>query len=92
VRMRIRLAIAGSQDVFIIVADGHAEVGLQPTPEPDVSFLFHDIDTAWRILGGQENAIEAFMQGRFRADGYLMMAFKLMEIFGSLSLPPTPND
>jgi hypothetical protein len=32
------------------------------------------------------------MHGRFRSDGYLMMAFRLMELFGSRSLPPTPND
>lgn len=91
-RMNIRLAIEGCDDVFITIDDGRAEVGLNPTPAADVSFLFDDMDTAWRILSGQENAIDAFMEGRFRADGYLMMAFKLMEIFGSLSLPPTPND
>ena len=44
------------------------------------------------IIRGQADAIEAFMNGRFSADGYLMMAFKLMELFGSRSLPPTPND
>ncbi|TDJ25985.1 MAG: hypothetical protein E2O54_08850 [Gammaproteobacteria bacterium] len=91
-RMDIRLAIGGSDDVFLALDDGHLDVGLATISEPDVSFLFSDMDTAWRILSGRENAIDAFMQGRFRADGYLMMAFKLMEIFGSLSLPPTPND
>jgi len=44
------------------------------------------------IIRGESDAIDAFMNGRFRADGYLMMAFKLMELFGSRSLPPTPND
>ena len=92
VQMNVRLAIDGSDDVFIAFDHGRLDVGLAPINEPDVSFLFADMDTAWRILSGRENAIEAFMQGRFRADGYLMMAFKLMEIFGSLSLPPTPND
>lgn len=91
-RMDIRLAIGGSDDVFLALDDGHLDAGLATISEPDVSFLFSDMDTAWRILSGRENAIDAFMQGRFRADGYLMMAFKLMEIFGSLSLPPTPND
>ena len=77
--------------------DAHIENGsLSMTPSrgnaPDVTFFFHDLDTAWRILLGEANAIDAFMQGRFRADGYLMMAFRLMEMFGSASLPPTPDD
>lgn len=92
IRMNIRLVIHGSDDVFISIDDGRAEVGVVATPGADVSFMFDDMDTAWRILTGQENAIDAFMNGRFRADGYLMMAFKLMEVFGSLSLPPTPDD
>ncbi len=48
--------------------------------------------STFAIIRGQANAIEEFMNDRFSADGYLMMAFKLMELFGSRSLPPTPND
>ncbi len=91
-KMQVRLDITGSEEVSIALTDGRAQVSVGPGPTPDVSFIFSDMDTAWRIFTGRENAIEAFMQGRFRADGYLMMAFRLMEMFGSLSLPPTPND
>lgn len=74
------------------IDQGALTLGAPEAGAPDVTFLFHDLDTAWRILSGEANAIDAFMHGRFRADGYLMMAFRLMEMFDSASLPPTPND
>jgi putative sterol carrier protein len=57
---------------------------------PDATFYFEDVDTAWALLSGRADAFEAFMQGRFRADGYLMWAFSLMAMFQSKSLPETP--
>jgi putative sterol carrier protein len=57
---------------------------------PDATFRFADIDTAWALLSGRADAFEAFMEGRFRADGYLMWAFRLMAMFQSTSLPANP--
>lgn len=57
---------------------------------PDATFYFEDVDTAWALLSGQASAFDAFMEGRFRADGYLMWAFTLMAMFRSESLPETP--
>lgn len=85
------------ESLIVSIRDGRATVASAQDDcmvgtAADVTFLFEDLDTAWQILLGEINAIEAFMHGRFRADGYLMMAFRLMEMFGSRSLPPTPND
>jgi putative sterol carrier protein len=60
------------------------------TTRPDATFFFEDVDTAWALLSGQADAFEAFMEGRFRADGYLMWAFTLMAMFQSRSLPESP--
>ena len=49
--------------------------------EPDATFIFSDVDTAKALLTGTGNAIEAFMEGRFKADGYLMWAFAMMAFF-----------
>jgi putative sterol carrier protein len=57
---------------------------------PDATFMFEDVDTAWALLSGRGDAFEAFMQGRFRSDGYLMWAFALMAMFQSASLPVSP--
>ena len=48
------------------------------------------MDIAWALLSGQADAFSAFMEGRFRSDGYLMWAFTLMSMFQSESLPDTP--
>ena len=60
--------------------------------QPDATFFFEDVDTAWALLSGRADAFEAFMSGRFRADGYLMWAFSLMAMFQSDSLPETPTE
>ncbi|MCX7064553.1 MAG: SCP2 sterol-binding domain-containing protein [Proteobacteria bacterium] len=91
VDMLIRLEVSDREHLLLQIADCTLTV-THGAQTPDVSFRFADLATAVSIIRGQSDAIDAFMNGRFRADGYLMMAFKLMELFGSRSLPPTPND
>jgi len=91
VDMLIRLDMTDHEHLLLRVSDGELSVSDDSQP-PDVTFRFSDLPTAVALIRGHANAIDAFMQGRFRSDGYLMMAFRLMEIFGSRSLPPTPND
>lgn len=61
-------------------------------PRADVRFYFPSPATGRALLLGEDNAIDAFMRGDFRSDGYLMLAFQLMAMFNSTSLPPAPND
>ena len=90
--MRLRLRVPGEPDLDLDIVDGKLVVEHAANRPADVTFLFEDAALAWDLMTGRANAIEAFMQGRFRADGYLMMTFKLMELFDSVSLPPTPDD
>jgi len=89
--MVIRLDVSADEHLVLRVNDGTLDVSREELPA-DVTFTFPDLATTMALLRGQANAIDAFMHGRFRSDGYLMMAFRLMELFGSRSLPPTPND
>ena len=89
--LRLRLAIPG-EHLDLTIEDSSLAIPAFGEEDPDVTFIFDTSATARQIMLGQENAIEAFMHGRFKADGYLMLAFRLMEIFESASLPPTPND
>ena len=61
-------------------------------PGADVRFYFPTPETGRKLLLGEDNAIDAFMRGDFRSNGYLMLAFTLMALFNSTSLPPTPKD
>ncbi len=74
------------------VSNGQLDFTVPADLEPDATFLFEDADTAWALLTGRANAFEAFMEGRFRSDGYLMWAFALMAMFESASLPVTPTE
>ena len=91
VDMVVRLDVSDQQHLTLRIADSALTVA-DDDPVPDVTFRFADLPTTFAIIRGRTNAIEEFMHERFRSDGYLMMAFRLMELFGSRSLPPTPND
>ena len=85
----IRLAIADDELVFEI-REQQLRFCDPQAARPDATFFFEDVDIAWALLSGQADAFSAFMEGRFRADGYLMWAFRLMAMFQSRSLPETP--
>ena len=91
VDMLVRLSISERAHLLLNLRDCALTI-TRDSRAPDVTFLFNDLATATAIIRGETDAIGAFMNGKFRADGYLMMAFKLMEIFDSRSLPPTPRD
>ncbi len=89
--MTLRLNVADAMHLLLHVRNGALEI-TSGDRSPDVTFYFDSLATAIALIRGDANAIDAFMHERFRADGYLMMAFRLMELFGSRSLPPTPID
>ena len=47
----------------------------------DVTFTFDSADTAMGIIRGTIDPIGAFMEGRFRSDGHLILAFVMMAVF-----------
>lgn len=86
----IRLSIADESLIFEI---SNGEIRFRDEGvAPDATFFFEDVDIAWALLSGQADAFSAFMEGRFRADGYLMWAFTLMAMFQSDSLPERPTE
>jgi len=91
VAMCLRLDTGGG-DLYVRIEEASLDISTASDIAPDVTFSFENLAIARQILLGESNAIDAFMHGRFRADGYLMVAFRLMEMFGSRSLPPTPHD
>lgn len=47
----------------------------------DVTFIFDAPTTAAGVIYGDQDPIQAFMEGRFRSDGYLMLIFILLGAF-----------
>lgn len=85
----LRIAV-GEQSLSFRVVHGRLDFDVPADVRPDATFMFQDDATAWALLSGREDAFQAFMEGRFRSDGYLMWAFALMAMFRSTSLPATP--
>jgi putative sterol carrier protein len=81
---------AGDQALTFRIVHGTIAFDPDNRLQPDTTFHFADVATAEALFAGTEDAFDAFMAGRFRADGYLMWAFTLMAMFRSRSLPVTP--
>lgn len=80
------------ESLLFQVCNGAIDFDLPAATAPDATFIFEDEDTAWALLSGRADAFDAFMQGRFKSDGYLMWAFALMAMFQSTSLPASPTE
>lgn len=84
--------VVDDESLTFRVSHGNLDFDLSTETAPDATFMFEDIDTAWALLSGHGDAFEAFMDGHFRSDGYLMWAFALMAMFQSPSLPVNPTE
>ena len=69
------------------VRDGTLDFGVEACP--DATFMFDHVETARALLSGEADAVEAFMHGRFRSDGYLLWAFVLLAMFRRTGPPVT---
>jgi putative sterol carrier protein len=69
------------ESLLFRVSQGTLDFDLPPAARPDATFMFDDVDTAWALLSGRADLFEAFMEGRFRSDGYLIWAFSLTAMF-----------
>lgn len=87
----LRIEVGGEALAFR-VEHGRLDFDVPPGTPADATFMFADDDTAWALLSGGADAFDAFMEGRFRSDGYLMWAFALMAMFKSTSLPAHPTE
>lgn len=73
---------------FAVTDDG---VTFDSTLRVDVTFFFDSAETALAVLSGREDPIGAFLEGRFRSDGHLPLAFVLLGLFRpSADTPPPP--
>ncbi len=57
----------------------------EDAPEAELVLYFRDEQQAMDIISGQGNAIDAFMQGDFRSNGYLIWTFQTLSAFSKSS-------
>ena len=83
---------AGDAAITFHVDHGKIVFDLANRLVPDATFHFADVATARALLHGEQDAFDAFMAGRFRADGYLMWAFALIAMFRGANAGAVPTE
>ena len=82
--------VAGDTRLAWVIADDRGLVFDPSLVEVDATFTFDDVGTAFRVLTGAEDPMTAFLDGRFRSDAHLPLAF-VLGLFGpatDTTVPP----
>ncbi|WP_426199134.1 SCP2 sterol-binding domain-containing protein [Pseudomonas sp. DC3200b2] len=64
----------------LIVKDGTCDIQEGENPDANVTLVM-DSETLEGIVSGNTDGMQAFMQGKLRAEGDMMLAMKLSELF-----------
>ncbi|ADZ92128.1 SCP2 sterol-binding domain-containing protein [Marinomonas mediterranea] len=72
--------IDDGKQYFVIVDDSGCALSEGEHDDPTVT-LEMDAETLKAVMGGELDGMAAFMQGKIRADGDIMLATKLTQIF-----------
>ncbi|MBA1245178.1 SCP2 sterol-binding domain-containing protein [Pseudomonas japonica] len=64
----------------LIVKDGTCDIQEGENPDANVTLVM-DSETLEGIVSGDTDGMQAFMQGKLRAEGDMMLAMKLSELF-----------
>lgn len=72
--------IEGAENYCLIVKEGTCEIKQGDNPDANVTLIM-DGDTFKGIATGETDGMQAFMAGKLRAEGDMMLAMKLGELF-----------
>ena len=72
--------ISDGDTYHLLVKDNSCEVKDGAHDDPSVTLMM-DSDTMVGIMTGEVNGMSAFMMGKIRAEGNMMLATKLTELF-----------
>ena len=72
--------IEDASNYYLVVKDGTCDVQAGDADEPNVTLIM-DSETFKGIATGETDGMHAFMSGNLRAEGDMMLAMKLSELF-----------
>ncbi len=75
-----QFSIEDGDDFFVAVNDGSFEIGNGTNDDPSVTLIM-STETLVGIMTGETDGMQAFMAGQLRAEGDMMLATKLGELF-----------
>ncbi|TXR53581.1 SCP2 sterol-binding domain-containing protein [Reinekea thalattae] len=68
------------QIYHLVINNGQCKTAKGAHPDPSIT-LFMDLDTFNELISGELNGMQAFMSGKLRAEGDIMLASKLSKLF-----------
>ncbi len=68
---------------FLYVTPGSFEFCAGEHPAPTIRVQVSDLETCWGLLDGRLDGMKAFMEGKYRADGNIVLSQLLLYLFKS---------
>ncbi|OZG73633.1 SCP-2 family sterol carrier protein [Hahella sp. CCB-MM4] len=75
-----QFAIEDADNYHLIVKDGSCDLAAGDHGDPSVTLIMNS-ETLQGIVSGETDGMQAFMAGQLRAEGDMMLAMKLGELF-----------
>jgi putative sterol carrier protein len=75
-----QFSIEDGEDYYISINNGDFEIGNGTHDDPSVTLIM-TTETLVGIISGETDGMQAFMAGQLRAEGDMMLATKLGELF-----------
>lgn len=68
------------QDFYISIADGQCNIDQGEHPDPNLTLIMN-AETMVEVITGQQDGMSAFMSGKLRAEGNVILATQLGKLF-----------
>ena len=75
-----QFSIEDGDDFYLVIKDGTFEIATGENDDPSVTLIM-STETLVGVMTGETDGMQAFMAGQLRAEGDMMLATKLGELF-----------
>ncbi|QGZ31550.1 SCP2 sterol-binding domain-containing protein [Stutzerimonas stutzeri] len=72
--------ITDAENYYLVVKDGTCDFQKGESADANVTLIM-DSETMQGVISGETDGMQAFMAGKLRAEGDMMLALKLSELF-----------
>lgn len=78
-----QFSLSSGERFYLVVTPGTFEFQAGNHDAPTLQVAISDLDTCWGLLEGRLDGMQAFMEGKYRADGNIVLSQLLLYLFKS---------
>ncbi len=82
-KTRFQVRFDEGQDIYLVVDGQQFSFSEGETKDPTLTLFVDRPETFWSLLKGESDSMRAFMEGRYRADGNIVLSQLLLYLFAS---------